>query len=650
MDRAADSEILNSKLAIIEALEAENRSLRAQLAAISSRSGTANSSATIENETTAGTPAPTPSNASTKPENAELIKFKMRFNALSDNFKKAKEHLRKRKDDRDWWAERAKTLERQARAAEEKHGIRILEVPEAEKPAEERSNRLVSDTPNSGLDMLLPPTVQTPPSSNRNANVEDAQLQSTQGDPDEPETQALPPLSANDDQQAPIFIKPEPSSDLPVVVSARTLKRRRVEDDGYAAATTPRIKTEPNDSSPVAASEHYQFDIQESLDLDDIAQRITTPRKRKDVEVSAAEYEDEAWRTAPHTALKPGRVRTDGPQQSASNIRAASVLTPISGNKRITKQVVDKEDMGTVKAGLAYAISVLAEDGTPYGTKKLDHASKAMNTPVSTAKGRLDTLLNSPTADNLSTISRSGRASAEDTPLGLTFPEPRELPFDKILRQAKKGPHHLGADASTPSKKPEKKAPVRDKSPHKGSKRSASGLRHKPLSELRLDDFKVNPLSNEGQDFAYSEVVRDKDDRAALRGCTDMHCCGKHFRALALSQRPTPPLTAAQQQEEQKLLEDYLGDYAYRLSSMTKNERDQTWIEAKTQELANKYGKHRHRFSRMQSPPGFWNADFPTTQELAADREEALRREKRAIAERHREALRPGGMWLFRDE
>jgi hypothetical protein len=83
---------------------------------------------------------------------------------------------------------------------------------------------------------------------------------------------------------------------------------------------------------------------------------------------------------------------------------------------------------------------------------------------------------------------------------------------------------------------------------------------------------------------------------------------------------------------------------------MSKEERAEIWVEAKTRELANKYGKHRHRFSRMRSPPGFWNADFPSTQELDADRAEAGKRENELIQDRYREAMRSGGRWLFRDE
>jgi hypothetical protein len=67
-------------------------------------------------------------------------------------------------------------------------------------------------------------------------------------------------------------------------------------------------------------------------------------------------------------------------------------------------------------------------------------------------------------------------------------------------------------------------------------------------------------------------------------------------------------------------------------------------------DLANRYGRHRHRFARRPSPPGYWNPDFPSTQEMEKNREEGEKMEKRLVEERHREAVRGGGRWLFRDE
>ena len=83
---------------------------------------------------------------------------------------------------------------------------------------------------------------------------------------------------------------------------------------------------------------------------------------------------------------------------------------------------------------------------------------------------------------------------------------------------------------------------------------------------------------------------------------------------------------------------------------LSRAEKDEIWVEAKAWELAKKHGKHRHRYGRMQSPPGFWRTDFPDTQEIAEERREVETREKQQVRERYREAMRPGGRWIFRDE
>jgi hypothetical protein len=183
-----------------------------------------------------------------------------------------------------------------------------------------------------------------------------------------------------------------------------------------------------------------------------------------------------------------------------------------------------------------------------------------------------------------------------------------------------------------------------------GSKARSKPLREQPLASLRLEDFRINPKFNNGQDFAFTEVVRNKSERADIPGCVDPECCGKHFRPMAQAELEAAGPSLIHRASDITLLEDYLGDQVYKLGSMTRQEKEQLWLEAKTRELANKHGKHRHRFTRRQSPPGFWNADFPSTQEMHDDREEGEKREKRMIEERWREAMRDGGRWLFRDE
>jgi hypothetical protein len=170
------------------------------------------------------------------------------------------------------------------------------------------------------------------------------------------------------------------------------------------------------------------------------------------------------------------------------------------------------------------------------------------------------------------------------------------------------------------------------------------------LANLGRDEFKINPDFNNGEDYAFTEVVRGRAERADLPGCTDPDCCGKHFRAMAQAERQAAGSSLIHRPADIKLLEDYLGDLQYKLGSMTRQEKEELWLEAKTRDLANKHGKHRHRFSRRQSPPGFWNADFPTTQESQEERDEEARRERALIEERYKDAMRGGGKWLFRDE
>ncbi|RCI15945.1 hypothetical protein L249_1956 [Ophiocordyceps polyrhachis-furcata BCC 54312] len=564
----------------------------------------------------------------------DLCNLRRRFNALSANFNTAKNALQERTRSRDGWIRHASHLERLIADAEKKHGIKII-FPKGRSPAAAATPRQYSPAPGAR------------PDDSRDANSEqraaaDVPLGFTQGDSDE--EQQLPPMPNHQPcDSEPRQPASEPSSDIPVVISERSVRKKR-RNDSAPAAVKPRVKMEPSEnSSPPSAirfAARSDSDTQRSLDLGDIAKKIETPRKRKRmadldsryISIASDHFVPSVTRsTAASTPIEPPRRATDTRKESA--------LTPLSVNVRAQRSGQSDSKVRPLKRGVAHAISALAEDGDSHGAHP--HASRnqdaASITPL--AKGRLSTLPNSTSsAPDDTVLSRSA------DPRSLPIPQRRELPFEKTPNAQASKPSRPKKERTGPS--PET-APTRDRPLRQGK---ASSLRNKPLSELQLEDFKINPQANNGHDYAFTEVVRDKAERSCLPGCTDMHCCGKQFTALARSQRPDPPLTPAGRMEEQKLLEDYLGDAAYRLASMSGPERAELWVEAKAQELANRYGKHRHRFSRMQSPPGFWNADFPSTQELALDRVEAAKRERLAVAERHREATRPGGRWLFRDE
>jgi hypothetical protein len=168
---------------------------------------------------------------------------------------------------------------------------------------------------------------------------------------------------------------------------------------------------------------------------------------------------------------------------------------------------------------------------------------------------------------------------------------------------------------------------------------------------LGVHDFKINPEYNNGYDYAFTDVVRKQAARRCLPGCTKPECCGNIFRALATAARdPNKPVTASQEEAETTLLKEFLGDNANKIRNMTRAERNEALLQAKTRELANKHGKHRHAYERRRSPPGFWRIDFPSTQEEREDRQKLEQFERDVVAQRYNEAVRPGGAYLFRDE
>ena len=176
-------------------------------------------------------------------------------------------------------------------------------------------------------------------------------------------------------------------------------------------------------------------------------------------------------------------------------------------------------------------------------------------------------------------------------------------------------------------------------------------LRYRPLGMLGVHDFKINPEYNNGYNYAFTDVVRKQAARRCLPGCTKPECCGNIFRALAAAARdPNKLVTASQEEAETSLLKEFLGDNANKIRNMTRAERNEALLQAKTRELANKHGKHRHAYERRRSPPGFWRIDFPSTQEEREDRQKIEQFERDVVAQRYSEAMRPGGAYLFRDE
>lgn len=454
-----------------------------------------------------------------------------------------------------------------------------------------------------------------------------------------------------------VRIKAEPSSD-PVIVSERQVRKRKTPHDAEESPERRRpVKPEESDSLPLQNLASANLLLEESMDLDEVGPRLSTPRKLR------------LWRDGfegvPPTATlllnasetATSRLRTPATVETRRAIES-SALTPINVNIRISKpnKVAKSVNKRPRKSGLGEGIGSLAEDGNLYQRAVRRKTNNALlETPV--GEGRLNRLLNARAPEEEPAIIRSapGLRNANRFDTHELIPQRRVLPFGENRRDK------AAAAEETPSR-PSKQAGKEDTATHverhlqkrvpDGAERDTrkgreirGSLRSKDPSTLKLADFKVNPKVNDGSDFAYSEVVRGKENRACLSGCSDENCCGPMFRQLAVIES-----RKRQPSEDLALFEDYLGDSISRIWGMSKEEKDELWIEAKAWQLANTQGKHRHRHARRPSPPGFWNPDFPSTQEIEEEKAEAARREKQMVQERYREAMRPEGRWIFRDE
>lgn len=382
------------------------------------------------------------------------------------------------------------------------------------------------------------------------------------------------------------------------------------------------VKNEIPSSSPAQSSMHNSEQPSVSTqDLDEIGDRIRTPIKRKPYRgVNNAD----SWNSENviNNTCHSKRITIDEKTSQQS-----SILQPVDGNARratlsalgcSTKHLQDLERR---------AIPALAEDGddavslrtsSKIGSGVNLGPSGAM-TNGAFAQGRLENLLERPVPSK-SPLQFSNGVSGPDSTRAIDTPH---------------------SDPTTP-KMSSQIAPDIDP--------DDEPFRARPLRRLGLGHFKINPARNQGLDYAYNAVVRKKDDRRCISGCTRPGCCGDRFRAMARLGGLPGKSGAEQEKEDQAILEEFAGEDTQLLRNMSGKERENLLVEARARALANQYGRHRHTHQRAQSPPGFWRTDMPDTQEEEGDLEAAKRLEREKVEERYREAMRPGGLWTWADE
>ncbi|CAG7956948.1 unnamed protein product [Penicillium nalgiovense] len=382
------------------------------------------------------------------------------------------------------------------------------------------------------------------------------------------------------------------------------------------------VKNETLSSGPTRSSVHNsEQPFVSTQDLDEIGDTIRTPIKRKnyrDVNIADAWNSENGASNAHHSKRIPPRQQIS--QQS-------SILQPVDGNARKVTFSAREYSAKRLQDLERRAIPALAEDDD-------DGISLRTNSNI----------------DSGINLGPSGARTNGG------FAQRR---LENLLERSvpSKSPLHLSSKSPGPGSMGVNNTPHSDQTTPKMSSQMAPDIdpddepfRARPLCRLGLEHFKINPARNQGLDYAYDAVVRKKDDRKCISGCTRPGCCGDRFRAMARLGGLPGKSGAGQDEEDQAILQEFVGEDTQLLRNMTGKERENLLVEARARALANQYGRHRHTHQRVQSPPGFWRTDMPDTQEEEDDLEAAKRLEREKVEERYREAMRPGGLWTWADE
>lgn len=478
------------------------------------------------------------------------------------------------------------------------------------------------------------------------------------------------------------------------------------------------VKSEPNSSSPLTHAIHStSTNPQDSMDLDEVGERRFTPRKRRrlldeelrqmsglDIQPEAQiseDFQDQTLVTETNEEADCEEL-TDMKTQSrwhdsevGDEPRLPSSSNPAKGS---SQPILDKPR----KVTLAPSSILRSKDTNVQPLSSKRSTLKALNRPLSYSQR--STAINAFGSQNGredfsqasdghslkedSTIAKSHKAHrAIDNyqPLDQTAfkPSPRINLIDSAAKLKKATWDSSGPDKVTKAhnrsmteKRNIPRSSIQKPNAVK-SRRSVhvpideldnpdktlieqETLRSKPRKFLRPEDFKINPIHNHGYAHPVSEVVRNRDQRSCMPGCTRPNCCGSAIRKVVAmgGHFPTPKKSGFSKDvpleydsdDDERCLQAYLGDDYHRLKNLPWEDKEELLWAARTEQFANAYGKHRYQYGRQQTPPGFWDADMPSTEQEIKNKTISKAMQKAKVAEMLREAMRPGGRYIFRDE
>jgi hypothetical protein len=405
--------------------------------------------------------------------------------------------------------------------------------------------------------------------------------------------------------------------------------------EGASWAQPVVIKSEPQSSQ---SDPGYHLYEQESLDLDDVGveEKQGTPRKRRKLGSSNSggvviRQEDPDADMLPNDlndindlpalpgiqlshftdedVLPPPRPRPSDmlktPARKTLNQAQQKSPRPSARRGPIATSTSAKRDNCSHSKALVHVL----EDGTD--GENATNLGKAI--PDVRTNTRLDDLLSTPVPR-----SPSLRALGKETINARSAPPKKRdvftTPSNPAAAVAKR---HADTDPLPPGKRTADARGAQTKKP----------VRLATTSVNDISRFAINPAINGGLDYAYHEVVRKKEQRKCLPGCTRA-CCrdvGNFVEAagLPLAEKRGPrwrsssPAGSSQMREEE-------------------------------QQFVQKYGRHREAHPRRRTPPFFWESEMLDTQALKEQHEEADRREREKVEMRRKEAEKENGRFVYK--
>jgi hypothetical protein len=431
------------------------------------------------------------------------------------------------------------------------------------------------------------------------------------------------------------------------------------------------VKSESMSSNPLPNISNYKEPVG-TQDLDEVGSTVETPKKGTIDTYAASQIGSSVTIQLPPTRkLVPQDHDSQHFASGQRLLNPSTVLQPVDGNVRVvhgSAQWSKNKSAISPRKAVNHDISSIAEDGEkrcPLGPmRRAVRNANIRPLPAASNTGdvssRLQDLLEGPLPSKR--LLQSQRSTTE-TSRDFKRHRQHNLDANQEAEALAMDNTHLSNASAEMLELPQanrrlimRKDLTQIHTPEVGTTDSweiqpeEEPYRARPLHRLDLSHFKINPEYNGGLEYAFDTVVRKKDERKCIKSCSRPGCCGEKFLAMArLGGLRTDTITACQE-EDQKILEDYLGEEKHLLDGLGEKDRQGLLNEARAGLIADRFGKHRNHHQRPTTPPGFWRTDMPDTQELERDHEEARRLERAKVKERYREAMRPGGLWKYADE